>query len=44
MVEDKGSPTGGGLLDEVWGGYIWRTFSITREGRSDETVRSLCMG
>lgn len=30
---EKFVPSGGGLLDEEeWGGYIWRTFSIRREG------------
>ena len=42
--EGRVTPADGGLLDEEWGGYIWRTFSITREGRSDETTRSGCRG
>jgi hypothetical protein len=33
-AEGKVTPADGGLLEEEWGGYIWRTFSITREGRS----------
>lgn len=38
---DKVVPSGGGLLeDEEWGGYIWRTFSMKRDERSDGTPRS----
>ena len=32
--EDVGTSDGGLFDEEEWGGYIWRTFSIKRDGRS----------